>query len=658
MDAQQFLAEFGHIANAPEGVARLRELVYQFAVTGRLTTQREEDGNADAVLNNVARTRLHLIKEKKFKRSPKLESAPLTSPAISIPPSWRWSRLLDLGEINPRNQVKNDAETVVMATFVPMAAVSELHSTRIAGEVRPWSEIAKGYTHFANSDVLLAKITPCFENGKSAVVQGLEYNIGSGSTEFHVFRPISEDVNPAYVYLFVRSPLFRAKGEASMTGTAGQKRLPTDYFALCAMPLPPTKEQSRIVAKVDELMALCDQLEAQQQKRRTLQNHLRQATLQAVAASQSPRELQDSWQRLQTNFGQLFSAPEDVEALRSAVLDLAITGYLSEASPADEAVDAFLERNNRGKQERLSSGEMKRKKASATDVHQLELEIAEHWAKVALEDLFQFIDYRGKTPPKTESGVVLVTAKNVRPRRLNKEPVEYISEKSYKEWMTRGLPKTGDLLFTTEAPLGNVALIEQEPSFALAQRVIDFQPFADLNTKCAMYFMMSPTYQILLEKNSTGMTAKGIKAAKLKQLLLPIPPIPEQHRIVDRIEQLMTICDELEKSLNNVDKVATSLAAASLASLTGIAIEQEEEPMKAPQTELVAPVRLGTAPDIKTQAPLATILARHNGEMSAKDLWQRFGGEIDAFYAQLKTEVAHGWVLEPSPAEVREKANS
>ncbi len=658
MDANQFLAEFGNIANAPGGVALLRELVYQFAVTGKLTLQREEDGCADRVLSNVSRIRNQLIADKKFKRSPKLESAQLISPRIAIPPSWRWSRLLDLGEINPRNKVDEDSESPVMATFLPMAAVSELHSSTIAGDVRSWSEIRKGYTHFANGDVLLAKITPCFENGKAAVVRGLEHNIGSGSTEFHVFRPISEDINPAYIYLFIRSPLFRTKGEASMTGTAGQKRLPTDYFALCAMPLPPTEEQSRIVAKVDELMALCDQLEVQQQDRRILQNHLRQATLQAVAASQSPRELQDSWRRLQTNFGQLFSAPEDVEAIRSAVLDLAISGYLSEESPDDESVDSFLERNESGKQDRLSSGEMKRKKASATDVHQLELEISDHWAKVALDDLFQFIDYRGKTPPKTESGVVLITAKNVRPRRLNKEPVEYISEQSYKEWMTRGFPKVGDLLFTTEAPLGNVALIEEEPSFALAQRVINFQPFADLNTKCVMYFMMSPIYQNLLEKNSTGMTAKGIKAAKLKQLLLPIPPIPEQQRIVERIEQLMTICDDLEKSLNNAGKVATSLAAASVAALTGIAIEQEEEPMKAPQTELVAPVRLGTPPDVKAQAPLATLLARHNGEMSAKDLWQRFGGEIGDFYAQLKTEVAHGWLLEPTPAEMREKADS
>ena len=77
--------------------------------------------------------------------------------------------------------------------------------------------------------------------------------------------------------------------------------------------------------------------------------------------------------------------------------------------------------------------------------------------------------------------------------------------------------------------------------------------------------------------------------------------------------------------------------------------------MKAPQTELIAPLRLGQVPDIKAQSPLATLLARHNNEMSAKDLWQRFGGEIDAFYSQLKTEVAHGWILEPGVAEMREK---
>ncbi|HEX5337228.1 MAG TPA: restriction endonuclease subunit S, partial [Gallionella sp.] len=297
--------------------------------------------------------------------------------------------------------------------------------------------------------------------------------------------------------------------------------------------------------------------------------------------------------------------------------------------------------------------EMKNKKPSSADIQDVEFNIPSHWARASLDDLFQFIDYRGKTPTKTNSGVVLVTAKNVRPGFLATEPIEYLSEHDYHEWMTRGFPRIGDLLFTTEAPLGNVARIEVPPDFALAQRVIDLQPFADINTKCAMYFMMSPIFQSLLEANSTGMTAKGIKAGKLKQLLLPVPPKEEQDRIVARVEQLLKICGVLTSSREDALRQSARLAVAAISCITGITAQEEDQPMKAPQTELIAPVRLGKAPDIKAQAPLATLLARHNGEMSARDLWQRYGGEIDAFYAQLKTEVAHGWIVEPAGAEMR-----
>jgi type I restriction enzyme S subunit len=118
----------------------------------------------------------------------------------------------------------------------------------------------------------------------------------------------------------------------------------------------------------------------------------------------------------------------------------------------------------------------------------------------------------------------------------------------------------------------------------------------------------------------------------------------------------MRTIDVLEAQLNKAQGVSGKVAVATVAALTGISIEQEKEaPVKAPQTELIAPLRLGTLPDVKDQAPLATLLARHQGEMSARDLWQRFGGEIDAFYAQLKTEVAHGWITEPPVAEVRAK---
>jgi type I restriction enzyme S subunit len=647
MDAQQFLAEFGHIANAPGGIARLRELVYQFAVTGRLTTQREEDGDTDVVLNSIARTRQHLIDEKKFKRSPKLESAPLAPPAISIPPSWRWSRLLDLGEINPRNQVEEDAETVVMATFVPMAAVSELHSIRIAGEVRPWSEISKGYTHFANGDVLLAKITPCFENGKSAVVQGLEYNIGSGSTEFHVFRPISEDVNPAYVYLFVRSPLFRAKGEASMTGTAGQKRLPTDYFALCAMPLPPTEEQSRIVAKVDELMALCDQLEAQQQKRRTLQNHLRQATLQAVAASQSPHELQESWQRLQANFGQLFSAPGDLKELRNLILQLGIQGLLVDQLKMDQSSsEAFLS-SLQEKRERLIFHGIVRRSAALPDIDENEkpFPLPKGWKFCRLGEASICRD-----------GQRIPLSKAEREPRRGAYPyygasgiIDHIDDYIFEDNLLL-VGEDGANLINRSTPIAFIATGQYW--------VNNHAHVLDSVDDTSLRYLEVYINAIDLKPYVTGTAQPKMNQAKMNSIVIAIPPLEEQARIIERVDSLMSVCDELESNLRKGSEISTLFTISAVSALTGIAIQQEEEPMKAPQTELVAPVRLGTPPDVKAQAPLATILARHNGEMSAKDLWQRFGGEIDAFYAQLKTEVAHGWLLEPAPAEMREKATS
>lgn len=654
MDAQQFLTEFGHVANAPGGVAELRKMIYQLAVTGSLTQRTDGADHAGALLNDIGLTRQRLVREKKYKRITVLESEPVRSPhGIVLPETWRWTRLLDIGEISPRNEAPDDQ----LAAFMTMNGVPQTHRGAMVAEARRWGEIKKGFTHFANDDVVLAKITPCFENGKAAVIANLpgDFGIGAGTTELHVFRAIHEGILPQYVYVFLRSPLFVVEGEKSMTGTAGQKRLPTRYFATSALPLPPTEEQHRIVAKVDELMTLCDMLESQQQARRRLQNSLRQSALVAVGAATNPHDLQAAWTRLAENFGHLFSIPDDVENLRKLVLDLVIRGLLSEKRDSDEPVDLLVDRCLGAKADRLASGEIRRKTIAATDVVPLELDVPEHWRTVPLNDLFRFIDYRGQTPPKSSAGVVLVTAKNVRPGRLAKSPVEYISERSYSAWMTRGYPKIGDLLFTTEAPLGNVARIEEQPDFALAQRIIALQPFADFNTQCMMYFMMSPVFQELLERNSTGMTAKGIKAAKLKQLEIPVPPVHEQARIVDEVGKLMKLCDGFESQLRHANELGSRFAIAAIASLTGITIEQPDATaVKPPQTELIAPLRLGQVPDLRSRAPLATILARHEGEMSAKDLWQRFGGEIDAFYTQLKTEVGSRWILEPEPAEMRE----
>lgn len=147
----------------------------------------------------------------------------------------------------------------------------------------------------------------------------------------------------------LNAPLIRKTINSWAVGTTRQ-RVAIGRLGSLVLPVAPIEEQSRIVAKVDELMALCDKLEAQQQARRKLQNNLRQSTLQAVASATSPHELQTTWARLADNFGQLFHTPEDVEDLRKAVLDLAVSGYLSNSEESDEPasvlklVDIYSER--------------------------------------------------------------------------------------------------------------------------------------------------------------------------------------------------------------------------------------------------------------------------------------------------------------------------
>ncbi|WP_133716357.1 restriction endonuclease subunit S [Methylocaldum gracile] len=640
MDAQRFLAEFRHIASAPGGVQRLRELVLYLAIHGKLNVAHEA-GTLNDAYELIAQTDQlkQLMREAgEARKEASLPSLP-SNTTIKYPSHWVVARLGTVVHLISGQHLRPDEQNTVQQGIPYLTGASDFGT--VYPVISRWTKVKKAVAK--QSDILIAV------KGTIGKINILNLDEAAIGRQLMAIRALA--VNPRFIALILRCHENYFLTKSIGIAIPGISR--EDILHL-AIGVPPLKEQVSIVAKVDELMALCDKLEAQQQDHRKLQNALRQSTLQAVAAATNPHELQTTWAHLAENFGQLFQAPEDVGELRNLVLELAIHGFLMDRHKDDEPAELLIDRSLAAKASRLDSGEMKRKTASATDVFQLQIPIPEHWGKAQLDEIFQFIDYRGKTPPKTNSGVVLITAKNVRPGKLNEQPVEYISEKSYREWMTRGFPRVGDLLITTEAPLGNVASIEKQPDFALAQRVINLQPFADINTQCAMYFMMSPSFQELLEINSTGMTAKGIKAAKLKQLELPVPPKEEQARIVERIVELMHFCDTLESQLRHANELAGRLAISAVSSLTGIAIEKEEnEPMKAPQAELIAPLRLGQAPDTKAQAPLATILARHNGEMNAKDLWQRFGGEIDAFYAQLKLEVSKGWIREPAVAEMR-----
>jgi type I restriction enzyme S subunit len=657
MDAQRFIAEFGHIVNAPGGVVRLREMIYQLAVTGALAPETEIRDDAASLLAEVAHNRERLVKAKEYKRLVELESEPICPPSsIDLPRRWRWTRLLDVGEINPRN----DGEDNQLAAFLPMSGVPQVHRGKLVAETRPWREIKKGYTHFALGDVVLAKITPCFENGKAAVVTDLpcESAIGAGTTELHVFRSIHPGILPEFIYFYLRSPLFSSAGKLRMTGTAGQKRLPTEYFATQAVPLPPTAEQACIVARVDELMALLDKLEAQQKERRRLQNALRQSTLQAVAAATSPDELQTSSTRLDQNFGRLFSAPEDIAELRSFCAELAIRG---EIVPTDNRIDE-------NEVDRLVSQLTSSKRKGNRTVRQRSADdpfiLPANWRWVRFEDLL--VDSESGWSPQCEAetrrpgewGVLKVSAVTwgeFRPEEnkrlpLSLEPRFECEVKPQDFLLSRA--NTAELVARSV-----IAPLNVPPGLLMSDKIIrlnfidpDVKPWANLvnNSLYAReYYRRYAT--------GTSDSMRNVSRQVIHELPIPLPPKSVQEAILGKLTQLEHWCRALQDQLAEAQQKSEKLVSAVVGAFTGITMKPEEEPVKIPETEIIAPLRLGTPPSVNNQSPLATLLARHNGELSARDLWQRFGGEIDAFYAQLKTEVAHGWIQEPSAAEAREK---
>jgi type I restriction enzyme S subunit len=445
-----------------------------------------------------------------------------------------------------------------------------------------------------------------------------------------------------------------------MTGTAGQKRLPTEYFATRALPLPPSIEQSRIVAKVDELMALCDTLEAQQQARRELQNKLRQFTLQAVASATSPHELQTTWARVADNFGRLFHAPEDVSEFVAELKNMAVRGLLSLPSTSLSPVDAVVADCDSLRDQYITSGLMRRQKLIS--VADSDVVYPEHWAVAPFDKVAVVIG--GVTKGRDLRGRDVVTCPYLAVANVQRGFFKLTDLKTIqigKEELNKYLVKEGDLLITEGGDsdkVGRTAIWRGGVDNCLHQNHV-FKarvPSSSLLNKWIELVFNSGVgrdYFAGASKQTTNLAS--INMTQLRSFPMPIPPFDEQRAILAKLDALTAKAKFWQQQLEKKQHLAVLLAAATLATFTGIAIEQAEEPMKAPQTELVAPLRLGAAPDIKAHAPLANILARHHGEMSAKDLWQRFGGEVDAFYAQLKTEVAHGWILEPAPAEMREK---
>ena len=535
------------------GIRKLRELILELAVRGQLVPQDPNDEPASELLKKIAAEKARLVKEGKIKKGKPLPS--IAGGGKQLPPGWSWTCMAALGEISPRNEIKGDA----IASFVPMPLISTRFDGRHDHESTTWAEIKKGYTHFADGDVAIAKITPCFENSKAAIFSGLHNGVGAGTTELHVVRPIGVFVSRSYLLLYLKSPPFLRVGETKMTGSAGQKRVPTEFFSFNPLPLPPLAEQHRIVAKVDELMALCDQLEQETEASLGAHQTLVETLLSALSSAADHAQFASAWQRISGYFDTLFTTEESIDQLKQTILQLAVMGKLIPQDPNDEPASELLKKIAAEKV-RLVKAKTIRNSRPLTPISDEEkfMSLPTGWAFARLNDIGDW--GAGATPsrnnPELYGGSIPWFKSGELVADYISQSEETVTELALAKASLR-YNKVGDVLIAMYgATIGKTAILSVP---ATTNQAV---------CACTSFPGFESTYLLTLLKaykpRFVGMGAGGaqpnISREKIIETVVAIPPTVEQHRIVTKVDELMALCDQLKSRLSDAQITQLHLA--------------------------------------------------------------------------------------------------
>jgi type I restriction enzyme, S subunit len=234
----------------------------------------------------------------------------------SLPDGWRWVKLGEICQINPKRPPLNKVDNS-LTTFVPMSAIDEFLGIIKRPEQKPFVDVKKGYTYFAEDDVLFAKITPCMENGKHAIARKLISGIGFGSTEFHIIRP-NEQIIAEWIWYFLRQPTILKTAKNFFTGSVGQQRIPDSFLKILEVPLPPLPEQKRIAAILNEQMAAVEKARASAESQLQFTDKLTTAYLRdSLNAGPKQQKLDDCLVEIKKGVGEKWRRYRVIGATRS-----------------------------------------------------------------------------------------------------------------------------------------------------------------------------------------------------------------------------------------------------------------------------------------------------------------------------------------------------
>ncbi|QYK49406.1 MAG: restriction endonuclease subunit S [Phycisphaeraceae bacterium] len=535
MNREALLESLAMIGESTDGIARLRKLAIKLAVQGVLVPQDLSEGHGNDVLKTVDPSKDRRLRPKQIRDPKPLPSLSTEEIPDRLPRNWAVTRLglvtqLQYGDGIDKSERDDNGSVPVMGSN----GVLGYHSEALV----PGPVIVVGRKGSAGA--LTLQETECWPSDVTYFVHapdGIEIRYWLLTLENLDLPSLSNGIKPG---------------------------LNREAAHMLPVAIPPLAEQRRIVAKVDELMGLLDELERARDWREARRAAFRDSALAALQNAEDAQAAHAAWTRIATNLADCLTDPADIAPLRQTILQLAVRGRLVPQDPGDDPVENLTA--SAAKELKAINAQKRTKTVADRPEYERDDPLPNGWAWVALQQIAQFIDYRGKTPKKTKSGVRLYTAKNIRPGRIVSEPAEFVSPATYKTWMTRGFPIRGDVLFTTEAPMGNAAVIDEtvEPVFALAQRTICIHPVGGMDGRYLMNMMLSPWFRAELASRATGMTATGIKAAKLRLIRVPVPPVAEQHRIVAKVDELMAVCDELEQQLAEAKAHQSAFAAAAV----------------------------------------------------------------------------------------------
>lgn len=540
-------------------ITKLRELILELAVRGKLVPQDANDEPASVLLEKIAAEKAELIKDKKIKKNKPLLAINDEEKSFNLPKGWEWCKLGNIASYG--NSSKAESNTVQSDTWILELEDIEKGTSRLLEKVRFSERQFKSTKNvFSKDDVLYGKLRPYLDKVVVADESGV------CTTEI---IPITchDNLLPYYLRYFLKSPSFIKYANGSTHGMS-LPRLGTDKAINSIVSLPPANEQQRIVAKVDELMLLCDQLEQQTEASIDAHATLVEVLLVTLTDSADADELAQNWARISEHFDSLFTTEQSIDALKQTVLQLAVMGKLVPQNPDDEPASVLLEKIAEEKEQLIEQGEIKKTK-DLCKIDEREKNIYTlpsnwEWERfVNLTVNTQVGLDRGKAEQSDNFEYIYFRMNNINNNggfnwdnlaRVNLSETEIEKYRLYE----------GDFLFNTRNSqdlVGKTCVIRDIPEEVVvynnnimrANMLIVLPEFLD-------YWFRSASGKFLLnELKSSTTNISAIYQKKLFTLICPVAPMSEQHRIVAKVDELMAICDQLKEKLQQSQETQVQL---------------------------------------------------------------------------------------------------